>query len=103
MKFLSSLLITCAMASGMAHASSTQAWNDYRQQMVKSCLAATQFKNAHVLGKPAEFDDRVAYSALLIEGVYPQKHMKQRTGTELCLYDRQRQQAFVTEWDAGKR
>ncbi|MFB4394604.1 MULTISPECIES: hypothetical protein [unclassified Pseudomonas] len=103
MKFLSALLVTCAMASGMAQASSTQAWNDYRQQMVKSCLAASQFKNAHVLGKPAEFDDRVAYSALLIEGVYPQKHMKQRTGTELCLYDRQRQQAFITEWETSKR
>ena len=37
-------------------------------------------------------------SALLIEGVYPQKHMQQRTGTELCLYDRQHQRAFVSEW-----
>ena len=103
MKLLSSLLIASALGCGVAHASSTQAWNDYRQQMLKSCLAASQFKNAHALGKPAEFDDRTAYSALLVEGVYPQKHMKGRTGTELCLYDRQRQQAFVTEWDAPKR
>jgi len=24
--------------------------------------------------------------------------MQQRTGTELCLYDRQQQRAFVSEW-----
>ncbi|MEJ5865705.1 hypothetical protein [Pseudomonas farsensis] len=103
MKPLAFLLTACALVSGAAHASSTQAWNDQRQHMLKACFSASQFKNAHALGKPAEFDDRVGYSALLVEGVYPQKHMNNRTGTELCLYDRQRQQAFVSEWDAGKR
>ena len=43
----------------------------------------------------------MGYSVLLIEGIYPQKHMQQRTGTELCLYDRQRHQAFVSEWSPG--
>lgn len=108
MKYLSSFLILCALASGVAHASSNQAWTDQawtdqRKHMLKACLAASQFKDAHALGKPTEFDDRVGYSALLIEGTYPQKHMQNRTGTELCLYDRQRQQAFTSEWDAGKR
>ncbi|MBK4990710.1 MULTISPECIES: hypothetical protein [Pseudomonas] len=98
MKCLSSIVISCALFSGVAQASSNEAWNEHRQQMIKACLAASQFKNAHARGKPAEFDDRVAMSALLIEGVYPQKHMKQRTGTELCLYDRRQQQAYVSEW-----
>jgi len=71
---------------------------DAIQQMLKACLTASQFKNAHARGKPAEFDDQAGMSALLIEGVYPQKHMQQRTGTELCLYDRQHQRAFVSEW-----
>ncbi|MFV3403679.1 MULTISPECIES: hypothetical protein [Pseudomonas] len=102
MKLLSSWLMACALFSGAALASSPQAWNDQRQHMLKACLKASQFNNAHALGKPAEFDDRVGYSALLIEGVYRQKHMNKRTGTELCLYDHQRQQAFVTEWNAGK-
>lgn len=102
MKHLSTLLFTCALFSAAAQASSNQAWNDQRKHMLSACLAASQFKQAHALGKPAEFDDRVGYSALLIEGVYPQKHMNNRTGTELCLYDRQRRQAFVTEWQAGK-
>ena len=101
MKFLSTLLIACAFTSGVVQASSTQAWNEQRQQMLKSCLAASQFTSAHARGKPAEFDDQVGYSALLIEGVYRQKHMQQRTGTELCLYDRQRQQAYISEWNPG--
>ncbi|BBR55706.1 MULTISPECIES: hypothetical protein [Pseudomonas] len=101
MKFLSTLLIACVLASGMAQASSSQAWNEQRQQMLKGCLAASQLKDAHARGKPAEFDDQVGYSVLLIEGIYPQKHMQQRTGTELCLYDRQRHQAFVSEWSPG--
>jgi len=103
MKFLNSFLILCALASGAVHASSNQAWSDQRQHMLKACLAASQFKDAHALGKPAEFDDQAGYSALLIEGTFPQKHMHNRTGTELCLYHRQRQQAFTTEWEAGKR
>ncbi|WDY57221.1 hypothetical protein [Pseudomonas sp. PSKL.D1] len=103
MKFYSSILIACALFSGAAQASSSQAWNEQRQQMVKECLAASQFKNAHALGKPAEFDDQVGFSALLVEGVYPQKHMQGRSGTELCLYDRKQQKAFVSEWAPGAK
>ncbi|WP_455887830.1 hypothetical protein [Pseudomonas rustica] len=98
MKLLCSLMVACALFSGGAHASSSHAWNEQRQQMLKACLAASQFKDAHARGKPAEFDDQVGISALLVEGVYTQKHMQQRTGTELCLYDRQHQRAFVSEW-----
>ena len=52
--------------------------------------------------KPAEFDDRVGYSALLISGHYPQKHMKNQKGSELCLFDKQRKTAFITEWTPAK-
>lgn len=103
MKYFSFLLIACALSTGVAQASSSQAWNEYRQQMLKDCLSASQLKDAHARGKPAEFDDQVGFSALLIEGVYPQKHMQQRTGTELCLYDRQHKKAFVSEWKPGAK
>ncbi|MNI99318.1 hypothetical protein D3C73_1583650 [compost metagenome] len=53
------------------------------------------------MGKPAEFDDRVGYSALLLEGRYPQKHMNNRKGSELCLFNKQDKTAFVTEWTPG--
>ncbi|MDF9755131.1 MULTISPECIES: hypothetical protein [Pseudomonas] len=97
------ILLSLSLLTVSAHASTPQAWSDQRQHMLKACLAISQFKDAHALGKPAEFDDQVGYSALLIEGTYPQKHMQNRIGTELCLYDRQRQQAFVTDWEVGKR
>ncbi|MDH0302811.1 MULTISPECIES: hypothetical protein [unclassified Pseudomonas] len=103
MKCLHLFALACTVLTSTAQASSPQAWTDQRQQMLKACLAASQFKDAHALGKPAEFDDQVGYSALLIEGVYPQKHMQNRNGTELCLYDRQHQQAFVTQWQVGQR
>lgn len=101
MKCLRFTLMACALASSVAHGSSEQAWNDHRQQVLKTCLAASQLKDAHARGKPAEFDDRVGYSALLIEGRYPQAHMTKQQGTELCLYDKQHKRAFVTEWAPG--
>ncbi|PYB81739.1 MULTISPECIES: hypothetical protein [Pseudomonas] len=103
MPMLRSILLSLSLLTVYAQASTPHAWSDQRQHMLKACLGASQLKDAHALGKPAEFDDQVGYSALLLEGTYPQKHMQNRTGTELCLYDRQRQQAFTTEWEAGKR
>ena len=97
------ILLGCAALSNAAHASSDQAWNDHYKQMNERCIAASGLKNVKVLGKPAEFDDRVGYSALLLEGRYPQKHMNNRKGTELCLFDKQRKAAFVTEWTPAKQ
>ncbi|MBA1201905.1 hypothetical protein G7009_09045 [Pseudomonas capeferrum] len=102
MNYLRFTLLACALASSMAHGSSEQAWNDHRQQVLKTCLAASQLKDAHASGKPAEFDDQVGFSALLIEGRYPQAHLKKQRGTELCLYDKRQKRAFVTEWATGK-
>ncbi|MBF8779509.1 hypothetical protein [Pseudomonas fulva] len=103
MKPSSLLLLVCVLSSPLAHASSEQAWNEHRQQVLKACLAASQFKDAHVRGKPVEFEDQVGYSALLLEGTYPQKHMQKRTGTELCLFDKQHKRAYVSEWDSTLR
>ncbi|MDO7910327.1 hypothetical protein ACI2KE_04145 [Pseudomonas monteilii] len=94
-------LLACLVSAGTAQASSEQAWTEHRQQVLKTCLAASQFKDAHVRGKPVEFEDQVGYSALVLEGTYPQKHLNKRTGTELCLFDKQQQRAFVSEWQAS--
>ena len=45
-------------------------------------------------------DDRVGYTAILLQGQYPQKHMKGQQGSELCLYNKQSKTAYVTEWDS---
>jgi len=43
------------------------------------------------------FDDRVGYSALLIQGKYPQAHMKNKTGQKLCLWNKATKKAYLTE------
>lgn len=45
------------------------------------------------------YEDRVGLTALLIQGRYPQAHMQNRIGRELCLFDRETREAAVTEAD----
>ena len=45
----------------------------------------------------------MGYTALLLQGRYPQKHMKNRLGRELCLFERKSGTAHVTEADAFGR
>ncbi|MHA6197240.1 hypothetical protein ACX3YG_23035 [Pseudomonas wadenswilerensis] len=95
-------ILALLLLAPLAHASSDQAWAEHDQQLLKACSAASQLKDVRALGKSAEFDDRSGYSALLLQGRYPQKHMNNRKGSELCLYDRRQKTAYVTEWTPGK-
>jgi hypothetical protein len=94
-----SLLCLTALAS-QAHASSPDAWAAYDKTVLASCTKASGLKNAKPVGAPAQFDDRVGYTAVLLQGQYPQKHMKGQQGTELCLYNKKSKTAFVSEWDS---
>ena len=93
------LLCLTALAT-QAHASSPDAWAAYDKTVLVSCTKASGLKNAKPVGNAAQFDDRVGYSALLLQGQYPQKHMKGAQGTELCLYNKKSKTAYVTEWDS---
>ena len=90
---------TAAMAL-QAQASSPDAWAAHDKKVLASCLKASGLKAPEPVGTAAQFDDRVGYTALLLQGQYPQKHMKGATGTELCLYRKKTKTAFVTEWDS---
>ncbi|WP_282354300.1 hypothetical protein ACP3TY_02380 [Pseudomonas rustica] len=94
-----SLLCLTALAS-QAQASSPDAWAAYDKTVLASCTKASGLKTPKPVGSPAQFDDRVGYTAVLLQGTYPQKHMKGQQGTELCLYNKQSKTAFVTEWDS---
>lgn len=94
-----SLLFLSVLAS-QAHASSPDAWAAYDKAVLASCTKASGLKNAKPVSNAAQFDDRVGYTALLLQGQYPQKHMKGQQGTELCLYNKRSKTAFVTEWDS---
>ncbi len=100
MNKIAPLCLTLLAVAGSTQASSEQAWAAHEQQVVDACVAASQLKDAQPVGRPAEFDDSVAYSALLLQGHYPQAHMKNRMGRELCLFDKQRLSAHVSEWDS---
>ncbi|EPM96827.1 hypothetical protein A258_11460, partial [Pseudomonas syringae pv. actinidiae ICMP 19104] len=83
-----------------AQASSSDAWAAYDKAALESCIRSSGLKDAKPVGTPAQFDDGVGYTAILMRGQYPQKHMKGRQGTELCLFNSKSKAAFVTEWDS---
>ncbi len=92
--------ICLAIFAAQANASSPGAWASFDKAVLASCTKASQLKNTLPVGTAAQFDDRVGYSALLLQGQYPQKHMKGQQGTELCLYNKKTKTAHVTEWDS---
>lgn len=83
-----------------AHASSPDAWAAFDKTVLASCTKASGLKDAKPVGNAAQFDDRVGYVAVLLQGQYPQKHMKGQQGTELCLYNKKSKTAYVNEWDS---
>jgi hypothetical protein len=89
-----------AALANQAQASSPEAWAAYDKTVLASCTKASGLKAAKPVGNAAQFDDRVGYTALLLQGQYPQKHMKGAQGTELCLYNKKSKTAYVTEWDS---
>ncbi|HEY0286587.1 MAG TPA: hypothetical protein VGC62_06185 [Pseudomonas sp.] len=99
MKTTTLLLLALAGFTSQTYASSTEAWNALDKDVIDSCVKVSQLKNAKPAGTSALFDDSVGYNALLIKGQYKQAFMKNKTGTELCLYDRNNKKATSTEWD----
>lgn len=83
-----------------AHASTPEAWAAFDKAMLASCTKASGLTDTHPVGKAAQFDDQVEYTAILLQGRYPQKQMRGQQGTELCLYNKKSKTAYVTEWDS---
>ena len=64
-----SLTFLCLTALAFqAHASSPDAWAAYDKAVLTRCTKASSLKNAKPVGNPAQFDDRVDYTALLLQG-----------------------------------
>ncbi len=99
MKRIVAFLPTLLLSSTLAHASSEDAWKKSREVMVQACVNASHLSKVRMLGEPIEYDDNTGYSALLLEGRYPQQHMKNKRGRELCLFQRSSGRASVSEAD----
>ena len=100
MKAITLTVICLTALATQAQASSPDAWAAFDKAVLASCTKASGLKNPKPVGTAAQFDDRVGYTALLLQGQYPQKHMKGQQGTELCLYNKKSKTAYVTEWDS---
>lgn len=97
-KYLSILgFVVSSAVTSVTFASSEQAWNKHDQEIKAACVKASQLKNAKPVSNVMLFDDRVGYSAILIQGKYPQAHMKNKTGQELCLWNKTSKKAYLTE------
>jgi hypothetical protein len=92
--FVSGLLLVAT-----AQASTPSAWADHDRQLTQACIAASGLRDARPVGAPIAYDDRVPVTALVLAGRYPQKHMNNRPGRELCVWDRKAGKAYVSEAD----
>lgn len=100
MMFAKAFIVTAGgFAASAALASSQAAWKDYDQRLIKACIAASGLKDVKPVGGPIQYDDRVPVTALVLAGRYPQKHMNNRPGRELCVWDRKAGKAYVSEAD----
>ncbi|MCY1180534.1 hypothetical protein D3C76_239920 [compost metagenome] len=93
-------MLLSALATEAAFASSPQQWAELDKQVIAACTKASHLQQAAPVGQTTQFDDRVGYVALLLQGHYPQAHMKNKAGRELCLYDQKSKTAYVAEWQA---
>jgi hypothetical protein len=99
MMFIKSFILAGLACATTAGASTPGAWKDYDQRLMKACVAASGLKDVKPVGGPIHYDDRVPVTALVLAGRYPQKHMKNRPGRELCVWDRKAEKAYVSEAD----
>lgn len=93
------VVVAGGLAGASALASSPAAWTDYDQRLTKACIAASGLRDVKPVGGPIQYDDRVPVTALALAGIYPQKHMNNRPGRELCVWDRKAGKAYVSEAD----
>ncbi|WP_240475614.1 hypothetical protein [Herbaspirillum rhizosphaerae] len=71
------------MPAASVHASSADEWAKLKAETRAACLSQSGFKQAKVLEGPIIFSNRVLYR---IGGIWPQKHMKGKSGKVYCLH-----------------
>ena len=93
------VIVAAALLTGLAGAaaaSSPAAWRAAEAKGRSACLTASGLREARTsAGVP--FNDTVGRTAYLVQGRWPQPHMKNRTATMLCLYDRRSGVAEASE------
>jgi hypothetical protein len=88
---------------GVAHGTTPDAWAAHEKEVVSACAAASNLRDAKPGGSLVDFDDRVGFTAVVIDGRYPQSHMKDKPGRVLCLFDKRTRRPFVSDADSMLR
>ncbi len=79
-----------------ANASAPDAWMKVDKASEAACLKAVNLTGATV-GPPTRYSDRFPVDARIVEGIWPQPHMKGAKARMLCLYNRKSKRAEVQE------
>lgn len=87
------LAATVLVAATPAGASSPEAWAELFQRAQAACAKASDLKKAKA-GAPVDFSDKVL---VVIDGIWPQPHMKNAAARLACLYDKRTRKAEVNE------
>lgn len=97
------LTLAFIIAVAPAQSATPDAWSEHQREVVAACILASNLRNPKVGGDFVDFDDRVGYTAVIIDGRYPQAHMKNKRGRVLCLFDKRNRTAFVSPADSLAR
>lgn len=95
MKPVATILALGAIAAvaGSAHASSPEAWTELFKRASAACAKASELKKVRT-GKPVDFSDKVL---VIVDGNWPQPHMKNTPARFACLYDKRARTAEAAE------
>lgn len=80
----SSVVLAAALCAGSARAASPEAWAELFRKASAACVKASELKEARA-GKPVDFSGKVL---VMVDGRWPQPHMKNQPARFACLYDK---------------
>lgn len=73
--------------------SSSDKWAELMQRASAACIKASELKKAKA-GGSVDFSDKVL---VMVDGIWPQPHMKNAPARFACLYDKRTQKAEAVE------
>lgn len=79
-----------------ATAATPEAWMKIDKASEAACIKAANLGGA-VAGPPVRYSDKTGIDARVVEGVWPQPHMKGAKARMLCLYNRKTKRVEVQE------
>lgn len=94
-----STLLAAAVAFTIAapvFAATPDAWMKVDKASEAACLKAANLEGA-TAGPPTRFSDRMLVDARIVEGTWPQPHMKGAKAKMLCLYNRKSKRVELQE------